>query len=77
MNFDIGRSGFSATNQIVAGNVIKVKAAIFHFDAVNFMCHLTLELSGDVAVRLDDGLDAGRTANEALGYAGCNGLNQI
>jgi len=53
MNFDMGKSGFSATNQIVAGNVTKVKAAIFHFDAVNFMCHLTLELSGGEAVRLE------------------------
>jgi len=37
MNFDMGRSGFSAKNQIVVGNVTKVKAATFHFDAVNFM----------------------------------------
>ena len=52
-NFDTGRSGFFGESQIVSGNVTKVKAAIFHFDAVDFICHLTLELSGGAAVRLE------------------------
>jgi hypothetical protein len=34
-SFEIGKSGFFATNQMAAGNV--TIAAICHFDAANFM----------------------------------------
>jgi hypothetical protein len=51
-NLNAPESGSEGPSQNTTGQVTKVSAAIFHFTAT-FTRHLTLELSGGEAVRLE------------------------
>src|SRR5690348_5168718 len=54
-NLNAPESGSEGASQNAIGQVTKVSAATFHFTAT-FTRHLTLELSGGAAVRLNDWL---------------------